>query len=142
MFQQKYSRSSRSQMLYKIVVLTNSAEFTRKDLCRYLRYFSVIFFNYFPFLQNSSGRLLLKFVEYLFLESFFVSLDKSILLHRRYLMPKFSKILILVCRKIFFAFSNETFSNSCGLPSSVFSLLTWYFMIGNIFVTDLSNLSH
>ena len=31
--------------------------------------------------KNTSGRLLLKFVEYLFLESFFVSLDKSVLLH-------------------------------------------------------------
>ena len=31
------------------------------------------------FLQNSSGRLLLDFVEYLYLESFFVSLDKFVL---------------------------------------------------------------
>ena len=63
-----------------------------------------------PFLQNTSVRLLQKFVEYLFLEYFFVSLDKSILLHRRCLMSKFSGILVMVCRKIFSAFSNETFS--------------------------------
>ena len=31
------------------------------------------------FLQNSSGRLLLDFVEYLYLEPFFVSLDKFVL---------------------------------------------------------------
>ena len=36
-----------------------------------------------------------------FLESFFVLLDKSVLLHRRYFMSKFSEILILVCRKMF-----------------------------------------
>ena len=120
MFQQKYSRSSLSQMLYKIVVLTNFAKFTRKDLVPLPVLFFCYFLNYFPFLQNTSGRLLLKFVEYLFLESFFLSLDKSILLHRRYLMSKFPKIL--VCRKLFSAFSDETFSNSCGFPQfSIFS---------------------
>ena len=37
-------------------------------------------------------------------------------------MSKFSKILILVCRKIFSAFLNETFSNSCGFRQfSLFS---------------------
>ena len=72
-----------------------------------------------PFLQNTFRRLLLKFVQYLFLESFFVSLDKSVLLHRRCLMSKFSEMLILVCRKIFSAFYpilHETFSNSYGFP--------------------------
>ena len=61
---------------------------------------------------------LLKFIQYIFLESF-DSLDKSVLLHRRYLMSKFSEILILVCRKIFSAFYpilHETFSNSYGFP--------------------------
>ena len=45
-----------------------------------------------------------------FFRTFFVSLDKSILLHRRCLMSKFSGILVLACRKIFTAFSNEPFS--------------------------------
>ena len=74
-----------------------------------------------PFLQNASGRLLLKFVQYLFsiLESFFVSLDKSVLLHCRCLMSKISEILILVCRKIisvFYPILHETFSSSYGFP--------------------------
>ena len=50
---------------------------------------------------------------------FFVSLDKSFLLHRRCLISKFSEILILVCRKIFSAFYpilQEIFSNSYGFP--------------------------
>ena len=70
----------------------------------------------------------LKFVQYLFLESVFVSLDKSILLHRSCVMSKFSKIFILLCRKIFSAFHpilHETFPNSYG-----FSLMQeYYFMI-------------
>ena len=55
------------------------------------------------------------FVEYLLY--FFVSLDKSVLLHRRCLMSKFPEILILLCRKIIFVFYpilHLTFSNSCG----------------------------
>ena len=59
----------------------------------------------------------LKFVQYLLLESFFVSLDKSILLHRRCLMSKFSEMFILVSRKIlsaFYSILHETFSNSYG----------------------------
>ena len=70
-----------------------------------------------PFLQNTCCRLLLKFIQYLFLESFFVSLDKSALLHQRCLMSKFTEMLMLVCRKIFSAFYltlNESFSNSYG----------------------------
>ena len=54
-----------------------------------------------------------------FLESFLVSLDKSVLLHCKCLKSKFSEILILVCRKIFSAFYpilHETFSNSGGFP--------------------------
>ena len=46
---------------------------------------------------------------------FFVSLDKSILLHRRCLMSKFPEILVLLCRKIFSAFYpilQEMFENS------------------------------
>ena len=42
------------------------------------------------------------FVEYLLY--FFVSLDKSVLLHHRCLMSKFPEILILLCRKIFFVY--------------------------------------
>ena len=45
-----------------------------------------------------------------FFRTFFVSLDRSILFHRRCLMSKFSGILVLACRKIFTAFSNEPFS--------------------------------
>ena len=52
------------------------------------------------------------------LRTFFISLDKSVLLHRRCcLMSKFPEILILLCRKIFSVFYpifHETFSNSCG----------------------------
>ena len=83
---------------------------------------------------NSYVRLLLKSVEYLFLEAFFVSFDKSILLYRRCLMSKFSGILVLVGRKIFSNFSNETFSKLFPPYVKVsFSLVTWYFMIGGIF---------
>ena len=72
-----------------------------------------------PFLKNTSCRLFLKFVQYLFLESFFVSFDKSVLLHRRCLMSKFSGTLMLVWRKMFSAFYlilHETFSDSYGFP--------------------------
>ena len=54
---------------------------------------------------------------YLFLESFFVSFDQSVLLHRRCLMLKSSETLVLVCRKIFsacYVILHETFSNSYG----------------------------
>ena len=49
----------------------------------------------------------------------FVSLDKSVLNHRRWLKSKFSEMLILVYRKIFSAFYpilHETFSNNYGFP--------------------------
>ena len=80
-----------------------------------------------PFLQFTYGRLLLKFVEYLSLESFFLFgfLDKSTFLHRRCLMLKFSEVLILVCRKIFSAFYpilHEAFS--ILYKKLIFSLLT------------------
>ena len=68
---------------------------------------------------NRWRNFFLKFVQYLFLESVLVSLDKSVLLHRRYLMSKFSEMLILVNRKIYSAFYpilHETFSNSYGFP--------------------------
>ena len=48
---------------------------------------------------------------------FFISLDKSVLLHHRCLMLKFPEVLILLCRKIFSVFYpifHETISNSCG----------------------------
>ena len=85
----------------------------------------------------------------LFLESFFVSLDKSALFHHRCLMSKFTEMFMLACRKIFSAFYpalHESFSNSHG-----FALLQEF----NIFyphlllydrkhfcsiLTDLSNL--
>ena len=68
---------------------------------------------------NRWQNFFLKFVQYLFLESVFVSLDKSVLLHRRCLMSKFSEMLILVGRKRFSAFNlilPETFSNSYDFP--------------------------
>ena len=46
-------------------------------------------------------------------------MDKSVLLHCRCLMLKFSEMLILVCRKIFSAFYpilHETLSSSYGFP--------------------------
>ena len=102
-----------------------------------------------PFLQNTSRRLLLKFAEYLLLESFFVSLDKSVLHHRRCLMSKFTEMLILVCRKIFSAFYpilHESFSNSYGFtllqefnpfyPHLVFYDRKYFCSI----LTDLSNI--
>ena len=50
--------------------------------------------------------------------SFFVSLDKFVLLHRRCLMSNFSEILILVCRLLsaFYLIWHETFSNCYGFP--------------------------
>ena len=68
---------------------------------------------------NRWRNFFLKFVQYLFLESVFVPLDKSVLFHRRCLVSKFSEMLILVCRKIFSAFYpilHETFSNSYSFP--------------------------
>ena len=66
------------------------------------------------------------------LRTFFVSLDKSVLLHCRCLMLKFAEILILFCRKIFFVFFlilQETFSNSCdfALSSDLKNILTKHF---------------
>ena len=103
-------------------------------------------FIFSAFLQNTSGQLLLKFVEYLFLEYLFIYLGKSILLHRIGSMLKFSEILILVCRKIFFAFSNETFSNSFGfLLMYKFSIFSPHLVFYDrqhfcSILTDLSNL--
>ena len=100
------------------------------------------------YLQNTCRRRLLKFVQYLFLESFFVSLDKSALLHHRCLMSKFTEMLMLVCRKIFSAFYptlHESFSNSYG-----FTLLQEFIFYPHLvlydrkhfcsILTDLSNL--
>ena len=71
-------------------------------------------------MQLSRWRIFfLKFVQYLFFESVLVSLDKSVLLHRRCLMSKFSEMLVLVCRKIFSAFYrilHETLSNGYDFP--------------------------
>ena len=75
-----------------------------------------------PFLMICNYRwqiFFLKFVQYFFLESVFVSVGKSVLLHRRCLMSKFSEMLILVGRKRFSAFNlilPETFSNSYDFP--------------------------
>ena len=52
-----------------------------------------------------------------FLRIFFISFDKSALLHQRCLMSKFTAMLMLLCRKIFSDFYlilHESFSNSYG----------------------------
>ena len=63
--------------LFLIKLQPSGLEFLKKRLQH--RCFPVNFVKYLrtPFLQNTSERLLLKFVEYLFLESLFVSLDNS-----------------------------------------------------------------
>ena len=68
---------------------------------------------------NRWRNFFLKFVQYLFLESVFVSLDESVLLRHRCLMWEFSESLTLVCRKTFSAFYlilHETFSSSYSFP--------------------------
>ena len=83
-FQKNNYKISRSQLSYR-----------RKDLCRNLCFFSS-FCEFFLFYKVPlSGRLLLKFTEYLFYEYLF-SLDKSILFYRRWLMSNFFEILALV----------------------------------------------
>ena len=91
-----------------------------------------------PFLKNTSRRLLLKFIKY-FSQNLFVSLDKFALLHCRYLMSKFNEMLILVCRKIFSSFQPilrvfPITMVSLFCKNLTLSILTQYFMIGNIFV--------
>ena len=78
------------------------------------------------------------------LRIFFVSLNKSVLFHRRCLLSKSSGILILVCRKMssaFYLILHETFSNSCGFPlinNLIFSLHTQCFIIGqSLFLFNL-----
>ena len=102
-----------------------------------------------PFLHNTCHPLLLKFLQYLFLESFFVSLDKSDLLHYRRLMSKFTEMLMLVCRKIFSAFYptlHESFSNSYGFALlQEFNIFYPHLVLYNrkhfcSILTDLSNL--
>ena len=72
-------------------------------------------------------------------------MDESVLLYHRFRMLKFSKILMVVCRKIFFVFYpilNETFSNRYGLPLSFVSsprLYGWIYFCS--ISTDLRNLS-
>ena len=78
------------------------------------------------------------------LRTFFVSLDKSVLLHCRCLMLKFAEILILFCRKIFFVFFlilQETFSNSCdfALSSDLKNILTKHFPTMQPFPNVLQN---
>ena len=91
----------------------------------------------------------LKFVQYHFLETVFVFLDKFVLLHRRCLMSKFSKMLILVCRKIFsalYTILHETFSISYSFPhmqgfNSLHPHLVLYLMKHFVILTDLSKFS-
>ena len=99
---------------------------------------------------NKRQHFFLKPVQYLFLESVFISLDKSVLFHRRCLMSKFSEMLILVCRKIFSAFYrilHETFPNRYGFPlMQEFNPFCPHLVLYNrkhfcLVLTDLSNLS-
>ena len=95
-----------------------------------------------------------KFRRISLLRTFFVSLDKSALLHRRCLMSKFPEILIRLCRKIFSVFCpifHETFSNSSGfalikefnLFSRIWSHVVLYYRKHFYSVlNNLSNLSH
>ena len=85
----------------------------------------------------------------LFLESFFVSLDKSALFHHRCLMSKFTEMFMLACRKIFSAFYpalHESFSNSHGFALlqefNIFypHLLLYHRKHFCSILTDLSNL--
>ena len=78
------------------------------------------------------------------LRTFFVSLDKSVLLHCRCLMLKFAEILTLFCRKIFLVFFlilQETFSNSCdfALSSDLKNILTKHFPTMQPFANVLQN---
>ena len=68
-----------------------------------------------PFLKEKLRTTASEIHTISFLRIFFVSLDKSVLLHCRCLMWKFTEMLILVCRKVFSAFQpilHESFSNS------------------------------
>ena len=72
-------------------------------------------------------------------ESFLVSLNKFVLLHRRCLMSKFSEILKPVCRKIFFDFNFAWNIFPIAVvyllcKNLIFYILTYYLMIGNIFL--------
>ena len=98
---------------------------------------------------------LLKFVEYIpSWNILFIYLDKSVLLHRRCLMSKFSEILTLLCRKIF-SFFNRFFTKL--FPVAVVLLLyknlnflrIWSAHVVLCYrkhfysvLTNLSNLSH
>ena len=84
-----------------------------------------------------------------FLRIFFVSLNKSALLHHRCLMSKFTEMLMLVCKKIFSAFNPtllEGFSNGYGFvllqEFNIFCLHLVLFDIKHFcsVLTDLSNL--
>ena len=83
--------------------------------------------------------------------SCFVSLDKYVLVHCRYLMLKFSEILVLVCRKIF----SSVFIQFCAeiIPIAVVSILSQNLIFFSVrlvlydrkhscsILTNLSNLS-
>ena len=114
-----------STKLLLLQILQNSQEDNCAGTC------AVFLFKFFPFIQNTSVRLPLKFAEYLFLKPFFLSLDKSILLHRRSLRSKFSRIL-------------ETFSKLFP-PDSWISLFCLHLVFADrkhfySILTDLSNL--
>ena len=98
--------------------------------------------------SNEWQNFFLKFVQHLFLEYFFVSLDKFVLFHHK--MLKFAETLILMCGKIFSAFYSvlhEPFSNSYGFPlMQEFNPFCSYLALYDrkhfcSFLTDLSSLS-
>ena len=84
------------------------------------------------FFTEHFQRLLLQFVQCIYLEPFLVSLDKSVLLHRRCLISKFSEMLILLFIRFYIkVFPIAMVSLFC--KNLILSILT-YTMIGNIFV--------
>ena len=89
---------------------------------------------------NRWQNFFLKFVQYIFLEFVFVSLDKSVLLHRRCLVSKVSEILNWCADKIFLffiQFYTKLFPIamvSLLYKNLILSILTYYFMIESIFV--------
>ena len=72
------------------------------------------------------------------LRIFFVSLDKSVLLHRRFLMLKFTEMLILMFIQFYmntWKFFKQLFLTAVLVFSKnlIFSIVTYYFMVGHIF---------
>ena len=126
-------KSSRSPMFYKICVLTNFAKLTEKHLCRYLYCFPVNF-QFFSLFTEHIGTTASEIRKVSFLKMFFCYFGGI------YFVPSqmfYIKIFwnfdrYWFAKKYFLLFPIAVVSPLC--KSSVFSLFTWYFMIGNILV--------